>query len=190
MRVLDTSLDLTLHENWLILWFGPPGGGAGVGGRRDTAAFTFSQDALHTSAAENERLYEGKTGPHRAHYEKQAGAMMKREDRFHVEPSLMSNGPIITGECKQEKTLHTDTGWVMHSVVCCGLCGNQRIMCVPSLVAALPPTLWSHICCCCCESRPGTDTASRWFCFNRTPVTRLLTNLSFLCIGGIKLSHR
>lgn len=60
--------------------------------------------------AENERLYEGKTGPHRAHYEKQAGAMMKREDCFHVEPSLMSNGPIITGECKQEKTLHTDTG--------------------------------------------------------------------------------
>ncbi len=39
--------------------------------------------------------------------------MMKRDDSFYVRPSLMSNGPIITGECKQEKTLHTDMGLVL-----------------------------------------------------------------------------
>lgn len=42
--------------------------------------------------------------------------MMKREDSFYVNPSLMSNGPIITGECKQEKTLHTDMGLVLEEV--------------------------------------------------------------------------
>lgn len=42
--------------------------------------------------------------------------MMKREDSFYVNPSLMSNGPIITGECKQEKTRHADMGLVLEEV--------------------------------------------------------------------------
>lgn len=38
------------------------------------------------------------------------------DDSFYVRHSLMSNGPIITGECKQEKTLHTDMGLVLEQV--------------------------------------------------------------------------
>lgn len=30
-----------------------------------------------------------------------------------MQPSLMSNDPIITRECKQEKTLHTDMGLIL-----------------------------------------------------------------------------
>lgn len=92
---------------------------------------------------------QGEAQPHCPHYKQQTVAMMKRDDSFYVRLSLMSNGPIITADCKQEKTLHTDMGLVLEwvfvvvwktagSCVCC-MCVCEK--CVPSPVAAPLPLL-------------------------------------------------
>lgn len=59
------------------------------------------------------------------------------DDSFYVRPSLMSNGPIITGECKQEKTLHTDMGLVLEQVFVVVWKTAGSCVSVPSLVAVL-----------------------------------------------------
>ena len=72
----------------------------------------------------------------------------------------MSNGPLITGECKQEETLQTDRGINPGVSVCCGL-ENRGFMCVfyvrlcecvPSLEAALLMLCENSF---CWELQPG-----------------------------------
>lgn len=82
---------------------------------------------------------------HCPHYRQQPAVTMKHDDSFYVTPSLMSNGAIITGECKQEKTLHTGMGLVPEFVFVVVLKTTGSCLCfyvflwkcVPSLVAAL-----------------------------------------------------
>lgn len=48
------------------------------------------------------------------HYRQQTVLMMMMmmcHDSFYVKPCLVSTGPIISGVCKQEKTLHTWWDW-------------------------------------------------------------------------------